>query len=392
MNTTPDNRLIDAWNEFCDRLKLAGRLPLRQMTPKGSLDQAAGFRLLARNVALALQFNYENADSLNPEIMHFFDPIHKQGGDNNDALYCYAPINGTDTYRISGTLGSARYVSFALVDDGPTPWGGGVTVLRLADTLDVAADGTFELTISPHPSKGNWLQSTVENYRVVIRQFFADWENEQPMRVRIDRISTDELPCPELSAEKLARGLIDSAAWLHNSLEYFLDAIEKWQVKPNQYLSFAQIDGKMGATPGGISLVAYWQLPPDEVIVIRVYPPAARYWAVEFGNYWWETMDYRYHLSSTNIHYAALEADGELIVVISHDDPGLPNWLDTSGFSAGYSIFRWMGTDDYPQPACRQVKRSELWSLLPTDVRRITSEARKAQLIGRRRGALNRFA
>jgi hypothetical protein len=24
---------------------------------------------------------------------------------------------------------------------------------------------------------------------------------------------------------------------------------------------------------------------------VRVTPPAAHYWAVEFGNYWWETMD-----------------------------------------------------------------------------------------------------
>jgi hypothetical protein len=56
-------------------------------------------------------------------------------------------------------------------------------------------------------------------------------------------------------------------------------------------------------------------------------------------------MDYRYRLANTNCHYAALEEDGELIVVVSHDDPGLPNWLDPSGHSEGYVTYRWMLAD-----------------------------------------------
>ena len=108
--------------------------------------------------------------------------------------------------------------------------------------------------------------------------------------------------------------------------------IEKWKAQPNRFLSYRQLDDNpIDATPGGEPLICYWQVPEDEALIVRVFPPRARYWSVEFGNYWWESMDYRYRLANTNDHYAKREADGELILVVSHEDPGVPNWLDASG-------------------------------------------------------------
>ena len=80
----------------------------RDTTPSRDIDRAKGLRLLARNVSLALQFNLENNDPDFPELLHYFDPLRKQGGDNTDALYVGAPINGEHTYRISGHRGSLR--------------------------------------------------------------------------------------------------------------------------------------------------------------------------------------------------------------------------------------------------------------------------------------------
>ena len=53
-------------------------------------------------------------------------------------------------------------------------------------------------------------------------------------------------------------------------------------------------------------------------------------------------MDYRYRLSNTNCHYAQLEDDGELIVVIAHEDPGVRNWLTTEGRPFGLVFWRFM--------------------------------------------------
>ena len=128
------------------------------------------------------------------------------------------------------------------------------------------------------------------------------------------------------------------------------------------------------------------------MLIVRVVPPpSAPYWAVEFGNYWWETMDYRFRLANTNCHYATLEANGELIIVVSHDDPGVPNWLDPSGHSEGYITVRWMLAQTCPIPQCQQIKRADLWSVLPPDIARITPEARVRQIAARRRGVARRF-
>lgn len=393
MTNEHDSQLASAWDNFCDQLKLAGRIPFRDQVPAHEVDRAAGFRLLARNIALALQFQYENNDPLHPELMHYFDPIRKQGGDNTDALYVGAQINGSDVYRISGNRGSAYYFAVTTVNRGDTPWGGGVEQTLFADDLEIGADGSFELFVGPESERAgrsNWIRTSPQTFRITFRQFFADWENEKVMRAHIERLGVT--PPPQLSAPALSAGLAASAQWIHDSVNYWADMIELWKSRRNQFLSYRQLeDNPIDFTPGGEPLIAYWQLPKDEALIVRVRPPRAQYWAVEFGNYWWETMDYRYRLANTNCHYAQLEDDGELIVVVSHDDPGVPNWLDPSGFAEGYITFRWIRADHYPAPQATQIKRSELFEQLPQTVKRFTSEQRREQLAARRRGVVSRF-
>jgi hypothetical protein len=112
---------------------------------------------------------------------------------------------------------------------------------------------------------------------------------------------------------------------------------------------------------------------------------------VEFGNYWWESMDYRYRLCSTNCHHAQREDNGELVLVVSHDDPGVPNWLDPSGHVEGYIALRWINAGHYTKPNCLQVPASDLHDKLGKGIKTISPEERRQQLAARRRGALNRF-
>lgn len=395
--TTPDTRneervLSQAWDQFCDTLKEAGRLPFRDGVPSGDLNRAAGFRCLAQNIGLGMQFFLENDDPLHPELLHYFDPLRKQGGDNPDAVYVGAPINGSDTYRIHGNLGSARYFAITAVEHGNTPWGGATAHTLFGQDLEVAADGSFELICSPDPHPGNWLQTSPDTFRVTFRQFFADWEQERPMHASIDRISGEPAPAPVMDAARLERGLATVANWVGDSLEYWADMIERWKSQPNTFLSYRQLDDNaIDATPGGEPLIAYWRLPADEALVVRVTPPKAHYWAVEFGNYWWCSMDYRSVLSNTNCHYAQLEDNGELILVVAHVDTGHANWLNPAGFNEGYITVRWMQAENYPTPAVQQVKLSELGEILPATVRRLDAAGRAEQIATRRRGVIQRF-
>jgi len=386
-----DAALKASWESFCEELKAAGDLIFRDTTPVHDIDRAKGLRLLARNISLALQFKLENNNPELPELLRYFDPLRKQGGDNTDALYVGAPIDGRHTYRIRGQRGTARYFAITVLEDGNTPWGGAVVGTLLGDQVEVAPDGSFEVVLSPDEHPGNWIRTTPGSWRVTVRQFFADWENEAPMTARID-LEGDPVVDPEFSVAAIVGGLAESVRWVRESTRYWADMLDKWQARPNQFLSYRQLDDNaIDATPGGEPLICYWRVPKDEALLITVQPPVADYWSVEFGNYWWETMDYRYRLCSTNCHHAVLEENGELLLVVAHEDPGVPNWLDPSGHLEGYVTVRWIGSDSYPAPACRQVKVDDLPGALPADVARISPPERRAQLMARRRGVCRRF-
>lgn len=398
MTDTDDQQLRQTWHEFCDALKDSGDIIFRETGPQSPISKATGLRLLARNVSLAMQFEMENCNPDTPELLHYFDPLRKQGGDNTDALYVGAPINGQHEYRVWGSRGTAAYFAVTVLEDGNTPWGGGVVSSILGEQFSTDANGDFELLISPHPEPAdfagegkNWMQSTPGSYRLTFRQFFADWLGEQPMQAEIECLS-ENVKAPVFGPEALDKGLKKSASWVNWSVSYWADMIDKWKCQPNTFLSYGELEkNKIDFTPGGAPIIAFWQLPPDQALVLRVTPPNANYWAVEFGNYWWESMDYRYHLCSTNCHHAALEEDGELLIIVSHEDLGQKNWLDPSGHEEGYVTYRWIGSDSYPKPMAEQLSLEELNTQYSGALGLVDNTARKAQLRERRRGVVNRF-
>lgn len=392
-----NEQLRQSWHDFCDELKSSGDLIFRDGIPESPVTRATGMRLLARNISLAMQFEMENNNPDFPELLHYFDPLRKQGGDNTDAHYSGAPINGQHTYRIYGHRGTAKYFAVTILEDGNTPWGGGVVNTRLAKELHVEEDGSFELIVSPEKpsdfddSKSNWMQSSPDTYRITFRQFFADWLGENPMQAYIECLTHDG-ESPIFTPDALAEGLKKSSHWVKWSSTYWADMIDKWKVQPNTFLSYGEVEkNKIDFTPGGAPIIAYWQLPKDEVLVLRVTPPEADYWAVEFGNYWWETMDYRYRFSSTNCHHALLEDNGELIIVISHQDLGAKNWLDPCGHEEGYVTYRWIGSDDYPKPLPEQLTIEQLGNQYPELLNQVSHDDRKEQMRERRAGIAQRF-
>jgi len=382
-----------AWRSFCDQLQRAGERALDENGLEQEADQATGLRYLSRNISLALLFHLENNDPRHPEVMRYFDPIRKQGGDNADAVYLGMPVNGRDHFVVRGQRGNARFLAFTLLEDGQTPWGGPVVGSLFGPDLVCDEQGNFELHLAPRPvpDAPNYLATTPDSWRLTIRQFFADWEHEQPMSVTVSNVDCHDPP-PPLPAGKVEQGLASAGHWLGWSTEYWAEKLAQWRARPNQFISWHEMEKRaIDATPGGTPLICYWQVARGQALVVRVHPPQCSYWNCEFGNRWFETMDYRYRLAGTNCHHAQLEEDGELIVVISHEDPGLPNWLDPSGHESGYVTFRWMGAQEAPHPHCQQVSMAALAQTLPAGVRKISPSQRQAQLKARRRGVHQRF-
>lgn len=386
-----DAQLLKAFDALLARLRGVAEFAFSRSTARHADARAAGLLHILNNIPLGLAMNLHHADPMNPELFHFFDPARKQGGDNSDALYLAAAIDGSQEYRLYGNRGTARHFSVTTVNKGPSPWGGGTGAALFGRDMTVEPNGDFEVILSAKQHPGNWMKLTPAVFRLTIRQFFADWENERPMRARIERLGPPAAP-PDMSAERILAAFDAAGLWIENTVRFWQDTMDLFRKTPNQFVDWRTITGnKVSATPGGDPACCYWNVPEGKALILRVTPPECEYWNIEFNNPWWETNDYRYRHTGINNHSAVLEDNGELIAVVAHEDPGLPNWFDPSGHTEGMMGRRWMFAESSPQIESVLVDRSALRRHLPKSVKTISPEGRSARLESNRRGLYNRF-
>ena len=74
-----------------------------------------------------------------------------------------------------------------------------------------------------------------------------------------------------------------------------------------------------------------------------------------------QTYDFAHRQVSLNRAQTTLDADGAFSIVIAHEDPGVPNWLDTEGHAKGSIFWRFFLADERPSEiTCSVVPISEL--------------------------------
>lgn len=386
-----DAALLTEFDAVLRKMHDAAQLAFSRSTARRSIDRATGLLHIMNNLALGLAFYIHDGDPLHPELFRYMGPDRKQGGDNSDALYLGFAVDAAHTYRLRGHRGSARHLSITTVERGTTPWGGGMGAALFGRDIKTDADGNFEVIFSATPQSGNWVKLSPRDFRITIRQFFADWENEQPMHAQVELIG-ETPPPPVMTTERIMTGLKETGDWIENTIRFWQQIMDMFRSTPNQFVNWRTLTGdKVNATPGGDPACAYWRVPEGKAMILRTRPPKCEFWNIEFCNPWWETMDYRYRLGGTNMHHAVLEDDGELIAVIAHEDPGVPNWLDTSGFIEGMIGRRWIFAETLPEIECTLVDHAALFDRLPAGAKRITPAGRRDQIAARRRGIYNRF-
>ena len=105
-------RIMDgtSWAEFCDKLKSAGNIILREGSPNDPFDRAEGFRYLSRLTRVALESYIEFADPAAPVLRRPAHATVKIGADNPDHYYQSAAISGKYQYRILGKRGTVHYL------------------------------------------------------------------------------------------------------------------------------------------------------------------------------------------------------------------------------------------------------------------------------------------
>ena len=146
-----------------------------------------------------------------------------------------------------------------------------------------------------------------------------------------------------------------------------------------------------GASPLAQYAQGVFEIADDEALIIETDNPRARYWSIQLGNWWWETLDYSHHKSSINGSQAVIDGDGKFRAVLSRRDPGVTNWLDPIVWNTGLMLIRWYRADSDIAVNTRKVPFAELARHLPTDTAHTSSAERKDELRRRRQGTLRRY-
>jgi len=361
-----DDRIMSGktWHDFCDTIKKAGDVIMRETSPADPLTRAEGFRYLSRIMRATVEAFIEYSDPLAPVL---FRPIHetaKLGADNPDNYYQHATISGKHEYRIYGTRGTVHHLTFGSYK-GNYGMAGASGETGFLDGKDLAfnSDGSFEIILS-HEKKGtNWLKTEDETSSVIVRQTFADRASETIANIVIERINGDGKPSP-FTPEGVDRSLTMASNIMLGAATLFANWAEGFRQHTNELPLFnPETSLAAHGDPTITYYHSYWKISEDEALVIDALPPECDAWNFQLNNYWMESLDYRYYPVWVNQHTARYRPDGSVRIIVSHRDPGTDNWVDTVGHVHGTMLFRWVKADKPVQPVTRLVKFSDIGSL-----------------------------
>lgn len=384
-----------AWRELLAALARAEQRVLAAGVPDSPRDRAEGFRHLLRFLVAGHLLCVEHADPDHPRFARMVDPAWQWGLDMPDCLYLYAPLRGDAAYRVWGRRGSAHHVDLQVnwghfANGDIAAWG--TVSSASADQLDVGEDGSLELWLGGAPRPRNWLPLAPNAEFLLVRQYFADWEAEQPADLWIERLGA--APAPPPRTDQIAERLEKLVRWLDRGGALW-ERMSRGLVEgmaPNTLVVTRPADSDQRAGLRGQAYgIGNFHCAPEEVVIVRFTPPRCHHWSVSLANWWWESMDFAERQTSLNGRQARLDADGAFRGVIAHSDPGVPNWLDPAGYARGTLALRFLLADEAPKVELERLPLAQLASKLPGDTPRVSPAERAASLERRRRAALRRY-
>ena len=347
----------DPWQEMSDALEFAVSRIEDDPDPLNDRERADGNLYVMRMLTAVTQSSTLTLDPDRPSFLTMLDGVRFVGAAGPDIDYDVAAVRPDSLYSISGERGEATYVGITVYAGAGA--GGASAVVASVDVDDIiAADGTFVWEFS-HP----------EAARVIVRQYFHNRGEQSRGSWSIARVdagasdSATDARAPRVmgSAEMSAR--VANAA---KSLRWNAQLNQLWTPErrsfPNHFVR-QTCDDIVAAIPNPdvIYSFTWWKMAEDEVVVVDFVPPTTDYWALQLCDRWYQCFPDRQ--SNINNREAVVTADGSVRIVVSDGNPGLPNWLDTSGHRVGVMFFRWLHADISEQPVCRVVKQSEVGPL-----------------------------
>nr|WP_040522795.1 hypothetical protein [Gordonia araii] len=309
-------------------------------------DLAEGYDYLAGSVSAILQLVRAHNKS-HPYFVTSTGPYSKMGLDNPDTIYYHAVVEPDATYVVRGKRGSTTDLSFQVLcgeySADSVPGGDEAFDDR---RLTIAEDGSFELTFGPavdNPPKSYFVLPEGAT-TLAVREVYSDWDTEERGMVTIERSDTVGTAAEEPSLERMKRRYSTAAKMLTSRINTWFN-FPKWFYLDEPVNTFTA----PRQTPGGLatqfSSVGHFDLPQDKAMIVTVPRSDAPYQGFQLGSLWYISLDYVNHQTSLNSAQAQVDPDGMIRMVISARNPGVANWVETTGRRRGIIQFRWQRTD-----------------------------------------------
>jgi hypothetical protein len=265
-------------------------------------------------------------------------------GDNPDAIYRLAVIDGTRRYEVLGCFDQARRPAQVTLElhrgakVTPPPLNGKMSDLMplasISDrALNVAPSGTFRFTIGPEVESPVHMSTEPGRLTLGFRDMLADW-TQRPSSLELR-------PLDQVAPAHFTDQDILDAAY-HDLPPY----VRFWSSFPNVWFGglsgnvITPVQGRTGGLAGFIAALSF-DLADEEAIVVTMEPAGAAYTGFQVIDPWLIGSDVRSNQVCLNRSQSTPSADGSVTYVISHSDPGVANWLSTGGLGEGFAIMRW---------------------------------------------------
>ncbi len=388
---SPVGPSIAAWDSFTEELRQLGPKMLAKLPDRLRNDpqvQQEASRLLLEAVA-AKTIEAISSDGDHPVFLPSLNVTLNVFQPNADTTYRNAVITPGGSYRLRGERGSLRVFKLGQFGRTPAKASAGIAALAYNDFNELHLDqaGRFDLILSPTRPQGyagDWWKLEEGTSSLLLRQVDFDWATERDPRISVERLDKRvERPRPD--AADLDRRLRGLAASIGNTAFFLVDHVEG--LRRAGYINrLKEFDvSHLGGLVGQFYYEGAYELSPDEALILEAIVPAkCTYWSVILTNDIYETTDWYNNQSSLNGAQLRADGDGIIRVVISAKDPGVPNWLDTAGYSSGAIQGRWNECSATPIPTLRKVAVTDVRQSLPADTPTVTAVQREEAVRERR--------
>ncbi len=377
---------LDAFRDAIAEAEHLIRNPPFQITEQ---ELAEGLDYLGGSIRSAIQMAF-GYDLEHPVLINPTHQYSRQGLDNPDAIYFNAYLAEGASYVVSGRRGTTADLSFQIMAGTYTDTGAPETLAAFDDReLEIADDGTFEWRFGPELGlcKGSTL---------IVREVYSDWNTEERGTIRLQRLDTAGVARGPVTIDRIDKRYGVAAKML-------VGRVKTWFAFP-EWFTYKESVNTLTApatTPGGLasqfSSIGHYALEPGQAMVVTV--PAcddAAYQAIQIGSKWYVSTDYEHHQTSLTRAQSHVDEDGMLRYVISEQNPGVTNWLETTGHAEGLTMLRWQrvtrALTASDGPTVELMPLADVHSCVPElEAQRVTTEQYAGRIEARQVGVARRM-